>query len=913
MRSLWMNLNEAEQEAVRATKAFLNGRLEDQATVDWALRPGSYDNVKRLAILDLIDSSEGRRITEPWRSAWRLLEESWNHASAEKRNSPNIYDVQDRLRTGDRSGSLVAAIVALVAPRLGIKPFFKSDLPVLKRSVRPQKAKDLFSMFLTSGNVVDPGLLELEHLADVSFLVSLAHALDSAVINGLDVAKRCGWSGEGSLWRLGWLNRVYYVPNSERADGDNEPDEFHQGIAPSVKLLYAVVSRLVCIDISAANEFASRFKLTNSQVYLRLLAALSRDIRLASSKDVGTLLLSLDDRCFWDLHNYPEIAELRAKRFNNLDHHDQTQLTSRIRKHPPRNQFPKRADSKRVRTARLYCAVRELRRITIAGATLPKNDEVWLDANISQFSHLVQMTRLDQDFPDSVKAYAVPPNPDSRYDLLVGEERLKALEAALSSTHGGWDDDPARRAVDWIRQPGNSSKLLVDLYSIPNGGATFIEVWNRFGWTHSSDVQQSECAEKRDLSMETARVLALLSKLPETTVHKAIDGISHWISVWEKQIVSLPEGFQVWFKLWPIAIKVTNAEQPDVEEVSLNTVAQFSDDRELMNLDTYNTPTGKLVGVFLAACPNRQANPHPFEVGSELRNMRDLIVSVNGRSRLIALHRLIDFLPYFLHADPDWTHENLIKPLKVDNLEAIALWRTIARQIQFSDILKIIGETMVERTLDLRLGRKTQRSLAFSLAIECLHSFQEKREPAVPYPCIRQMIRSLDDDGRAFVAKAVRDFVHTISEPHEAKHAPPSPEEVFLTAATPFLQQVWPQERSLATPGTSRALANLPATARESFTDAVDAIDRFLMPFECWALHDYGIYNGGERTFKLSNIDNPGKAMAFLRLLDLTIGTSAESVIPRGLADALEQIRKIAPNLEENQAFRRLATAARPL
>jgi hypothetical protein len=62
---------------------------------------------------------------------------------------------------------------------------------------------------------------------------------------------------------------------------------------------------------------------------------------------------------------------------------------------------------------------------------------------------------------------------------------------------------------------------------------------------------------------------------------------------------------------------------------------------------------------------------------------------------------------------------------------------------------------------------------------------------------------------------------------------------------------------------------------------------------------------------KLSNIDNHKKAAAFLRLLDLTIGTAEGSVIPYDLADALDQIRKIAPKLAENQIFRRLATSAR--
>ena len=122
---------------------------------------------------------------------------------------------------------------------------------------------------------------------------------------------------------------------------------------------------------------------------------------------------------------------------------------------------------------------------------------------------------------------------------------------------------------------------------------------------------------------------------------------------------------------------------------------------------------------------------------------------------------------------------------------------------------------------------------------------------------------------------------------------------------------MWPQERSLATPGVSGALADLPATSGEAFAEAVDTIARFLVPFECWSMIDYGLRseNGGEK--KLSLIDDQTKASALLRLLDLTVGTSEGAVIPHDLTDALDQIREVAPTLADAPAFRRLSTSAR--
>jgi hypothetical protein len=672
-----------------------------------------------------------------------------------------------------------------------------------------------------------------------------------------------------------------------------------------------VVSRLVDIHLSGAVEFVRRWKLTNSPVHLRLWAALSRDSRVIPTNEVGAVLLSLDDRRFWSLHDYPEIAELRARRFSELDPHQQSALTARIRKRPPRHQWPREADADRRESARLYWAVRELRRIEMAGAPLLKRDQAWLHARIHEFPDLVQMVRLDEGFWNSPKAHWVPPNPDSRYDLLAGEERLTALEAALSSARSGWDDDPAGRAADWIRQPGNPARVLVDLESVPDGGVAFVRVWDQFSRAHSPETGQGEEAAQRDLPAESVRVLSLLDKLPEATIRQAIHGISQWLSAWEKQVVVVPAGFSVWLRLWPIAVEVTNAQQSVEEEIHLNTVMQSSNDHEPMDLDTLDTPAGELVGVFLASYPNPLGNDRPFNVDGGPRRMRDAIIAAPGRSGLIALHRMIEELPNFLRADPDWTREHLITPLTADNEEARVLWRAIACRTHFSDVLKIIGGPMAERATDRRLDRDTRRSLVFSLVIECLNAFREQREPAVPYARIQQMIRSLDDEVRAYGAEAVQRFVREVSASHDGGPAPPSPAQLFRSAAAPFLQLVWPQERSLATPGVSRALADLPATAQEAFAEAVDAIKRFLVPFECWSMVDYGLYGEDNGRLKLSSIDNHAKAAALLRLLDLTIGTTEGSVIPYDLADALDQVRRVAPHLAKNQIFRRLATAAR--
>ena len=905
-------LNEKDQALYRAIIAFLSSRLEEYATIEWALRLKPHDNVKRWALLSVINNTNQAEVSEPWRSAWRFIEESWETAVVEDEGQTDVYHAHARLRAGDRSGSLVNAIVDLVSPQLKIEVFTDGHRRFRKPVKRPANIHELFLIALTSGELVDPSKLGLEELDDSNFLVSLGHALDAVVGKGLDMARRIGWDGEYRLWRLGQLYRVYYVPDAHRGHDEHEPDEFNRGIAPSVKLLYATVARLVDIEVNKAIDFVSQWKQRKSPVYLRLWAALSRDPQLTSADDVGNMLLSLDDRKFWGLHDYPEIAELRSRRFSEIDPAKQGELIARLRKCPPRRQWPKKADAQRVKEGRLYWAVRELRRIELGGATLPHVDKIWLDSRIHLFPDLIEMTRIDDGFLGTTKAKIIPPNPDSRFDLLAGVDRLKALEAALSSSvRTGWNDDPAKRADDWMRAKGNPEHLISDLESVIDSGIGFMHVWEHFGWAHSPPGDIHGDLQRQEVQFECQRVLLLLAKLPYETTYAAIDGIAHWLSSWEKQISTIQEGFSVWFKIWPVAVESTNAQHVADDETYVNILERSSDNTIYREIDTLNSPAGKLVGVFLAACPTIAGDEKPFSLNRELKAMRDTIITASGRAGLIGLHRMIEALPYFLRADSDWTIDHLIKPLNSETADAKVLWHAIGRRSHSSKLLKIIGEQMVVRATDPDLSRATRRSLVFSLVVECLLSLHEKREPAVPYVDVTQMIRTLDDEIRAYGAEVVQQFVRDLSTYNETNKNPYRPEEIFRSAAAPFLQNVWPQERSLATPGVSRAFARLPASAEEAFVEAEMSIERYLVPFDCWSMVNYGLYGRQDDKPKLRIIDTADKAEALLRLLNLTIGTGDRSVIPHDLTDALDYIREIAPRLEENQIFRRLATAAR--
>jgi hypothetical protein len=897
------HLSGQDREVFAAICAFLSGRLAETATIDWALQLGVDDTLKRMALLELANSPDATKMREPWRSAWRLIEESWNGPPVEPLQHRNLHEVQRRLKAGDRSGSLVSAIVDLVAPRLEVRPFGSLDLYFRQLPKRPRKAGDLFSVGLIGGEVVDPGTLQFDVLDDRYLLRSLARALDAAVLVGVDLAERIGWDGRRGL---GQLDCVGYVQD----ESNQSAQGLVEGLAPSVKLLHSVVSRLVDVDVTIAIEFVRRWSVTNSAIHLRLWASLSCDSRLTPASEVGNALLALPHVPFWNISEYPEISELRAMRFTELEAGQQAALAARVRKRPPSKCLPRTGDASRRESTRTRWAARELRRIEVAGGSLPSSAKAWLEEKIDAFPQLRQMTDANVETRDTGGVRLVPPNPDSRYDLLQGPERLRALETALSSARSGWDDDPAERAEDWISLPGRAVELIADLESVPDGDAPYPKILGLVGFSHSPSAVQGEDATKRNIARECAHVLSLLAKLPEMVLRQAIDGISSWFYRWQVHVVVLPDGLDMWLKLWPIAVEATNTRQPVADEMDLNVTTKSSDTGNANRRDILNTPVGLLMGVFLVACPKIHGSERPFAVASSLRTMRDAIITAHGQAAFIAQHRMIECLDYFLRADPEWTQEHLITVLHTDDAKGIALWHAVALRPRHSRVLKIIGGPMADRVTNARLDRETRKGLVLSLVIECLNAFRESRAPEVQYARIQQMIRSLDDEVRAFAAEAIHRFVRDLSNPSPDNPNPPLAEKLFQTAASPFLQKVWPQERSLATPGVSRALAPLPAESCGAFVQAVDAIERFLVPFECWSMFEYGLWGEEDGKTKLSGIDDGEKASALLHLLDLTIGPEG-SVVPEDIGDALDQIERAEPRLAEEGSFRRLSAAAR--
>ena len=890
------SLSESDRRLFESVGLFISGRLKDQDILEWALRLNSRQVVERLAVQLEVDH-RGDDLSGAWLEVWRLLIEAWDSGELPDHNSVDEVHAQRRLTAGDRSGDMVRRIVDLVRPVLVAKS-------AATKKTTPKSFSDLLSIEITSPHPIDPNTLGITQINEVSFLTEIAEELDSLISKTMSIARRIGH--DSSDWRIGLPRRVYCAHRLPPEEHD--PDDFTRGIAAATKLLCAVVGRIAEINESSAGPFISRWRVAEDTLRKRLWCVMAREHQRATPTQVYDMLARSTQKQFWSLDTTPEFAEVRAIRFLDMSGQQQLGLIARLRKGPPVSFWGKGSDNEKVQRARLSRTVRELRRIEICGGTIPKNYSKWYQESLTKFPELVEMNSLEEHFWSFKRTTWSQSNSDPKFDDFSGAERLALLETALLQERGGWDDDPADRATNWIQDANNSQALIADFELSENAGAMFPNVWERFGRSHRP--RASEEDGKLQEQTDAERVLRLLSLLPADTNAAAIEGITAWLDAWDKVVGASLSFGSVWMNLWPIAAAATNADGLDDLD-PLNTNIRSGDELDPSDLDTLNTAAGRLVGSFVQICPTFTTGENPFTQHPQLKEMRDACLSIAGRSGLIARYRFIhDMLEYLLAADSEWAQKILLDPLLDDSRESLILWRALARRRRFSRVVKRIGPAMISRVADERLGSDARRTLAVSVVLEILHAFNERRIPEVALHDVTQMLRSASNDVRVDVAKVLEQFVTNMGAPSEDGGVRKSVEALFQDSIRPFLEDVWPQESGLSTPAVARGLADLPAACGNEFAGAVQAIYRFLVPFESWSLFDYGLRDRNNHD-SLNIINSPEKASALLNLLDATIIGADGVAVPRELSTALEKVSGISPSLSQRPAFRRLATLAR--
>lgn len=883
--------------ATQLCQIVLDRRLTDGAMLRWAAGLKPHQASERRAVANEVEWRLDQSVPEPWRTAWRLVADA-HLAPVVSEDRHEDHRLERRVKSGDRSSGLIANIARLVAPRLDVGWRAEMAGNGGHQSRKPRAVGDLLILSLTSGRVELGSGLSLDGVNETAFLVELAEALEAEVVRGLQLGRRIGWHRGRGPWWLGGLDRI----RLRHGDQANDPDRFHTGIAPAVRVLMHALDRLATVDAAAARPFLQRWLARSDSVHQRMWAAAAISPALADADQASNFLMQLSPEHAWEARGFPEFAELRAVRFPEFGTVAQRAITDTLLRGPPSKVLGRHGTAEERKRWRVGLIVRELTRIEATGAELPPRARDWLSEHRSAFEEFVAGA-VDSGFPVEPSAGWVSPSPDADLDALDGEVLPATIDARLRSGGSHWDG-PSRGARDWIKAPGRPLRLARALIAAPDSTERFGMAWDVLGHYFRPQAGEDEQAMGLSNSLPVAReVLRAVLAMSDPVLGEATSGLADWLANWARHLGGDGEVPRAIARIWPFAV-ASGRETKDPKEYEDETRAEA----KRVSHDSLNSPIGDLTGAFLGVCPGLAKVARPFEVDADLRVVRDLVAQTPGRPGIVARYRCTTALPWFMRADPAWTEEALLSRLEAGP-ESDILWHAVAYSDNRRHVVARLGRLMARRAMGDGLEKEIRRSLVERVCFALLNDMLDGLTLDDFIPDALQMLRSVPDELRADAARAVERFANYFAKQAEGAHAPP--EEAFDRAIQPFMQRVWPQERILVTPATAKALASIPAASGRRFAAAVAALRRFLVPFESWSVYDWGIEASDGHAVPAGIIVGANEAAAALDLLDLTIGHNPDVRVPRGLDLMLATISAQGQALRRDARFRRLEALLR--
>lgn len=849
---------------------FIDGRLKDPAILTWAAGLGPQAGAERRAVRDAVFSrSEG--LSEPYITAWRCVIEAWRDGTADDPDM-TAFEIKAAIARGVDPRLFLDAIVGLAAPRLRVRA--RSPLSAAPRG-KPTEVGHLLTIDFEPDHHVKLDDIGLEGCTDRRVWDELLDRAEGVLFSGLHLSERLG-----QTWSANWITRVYPV----EGEGEEDPDAFRGSFMPITRLVAAALSRLAAVDPDAAAIRANGLAARRWPIARRLWAFAAFDPAIVSGKSLGEWLAMLSDEEVWNAYQFPELVELRVRRYGEIPSPERRSFERRLRRGPPARLF--RRDIGRAQRAerRIGDAFAELRRLQHSGADLTPASAAWLENH----AHLENAREPDAlyDKGDNFRQSSSGPGLD-----LSRAEVFAELDAAL--TEHPYTD--GRAALDTVAAHWDSifHRIQSDTALLVHGrlvGALAFSLRDRLG---AVDQNESEA----DNTTRVSAFVDLLDQIPDSARPTAAPGVSYWFSSAVERLpgdVRLPP---LWLAYWPFAALVTNTSERAEDDGVFDPAPN-----EQLASEASNSAVGRMMTAYFRLLPSGEAWRQAFD-DPNLARARDVILSTKGEAGRQGLYRLLLEVRFLNHVDSRWTQSRLLEPLGERDGVAPELWDAISRiDLLVPEALAQIATEMARRITDVRLPMEVRARLAERLVLPVAIALRDGGEPPVSLESVQQLLRLGGVEVRRACARGLTRWV-------EAGN-PPSAH--FEQGVLPILEGGWPKDQSLQAPEIADAFAPLPAATETAFSEAVEALVDLLVPFDVWSLWEYRIYqkeDDGQRELKIPR--NEQEARALLKLLDLTIGDEDDAIIPHDLDLALSGIVAHWRQGTQDRRFGRLAAFAR--
>jgi hypothetical protein len=809
----------------RLLSLWVRNRLGEEETIKWAITalkqiPGEL-GTNTVGLFDSLNdqAQASTEISPATKKVWSLLN-TVAKESAHREALFVIHETRQRIKDGSLRAEHIDQLIDSFRPRLKASepsPRVTTDEGVTDdplRWVRWSFESLIRPADGSSSALTQSGLKRIPS----DLLNRLVEKGTSALKDALLLARDIGWIGADRDFPNSLVRRVFSpgIAASEQKSGseDRDLDDLNDDFVPLVRLLSTSLDLLAGKSIEAAANIAETWRKEFGGLFLRLFAFAAWNPKLVSGWKVAAFLENIDDHSFWRWLAFPEIASLRAIRWDALPKAIRSKIEGRLLAGPSNLAF--RTTEAIPEATIKYHRDHELARLVDAGLDVP-----------NEFRRLVEARRADDTaFPSKVfkieyglpgaRAIFLPKGDSDRFSEVPNEKLLAALAEPRKEFLFNRGSD-----AEAFARTANGKRRILDTLDITNEDDSNSELaWQLLlsGPQEKSDDTNSD----REIAQRTAQIAL---NLPSELFQRLAGNLCYWLDYADSYVPNFECADQLWLALLPHAAAKANKEE---EKVDAATTIDLT-------MAALNEPLGHLLSMYLRRCPTI---PDTKAERPQLpANFTNALKTLSGRAKELLVNHIATSLNYFSYVDKSWANEAVIEPMTKDDQVSERIWEAFGKygRVAPPDVWARLQPFHFRRLGSMKLSPEAKRRLTEMCVVIWAWSKDPKSRYMIDVANFRLALGLSGDDVRRSAAWQFSLFFRgkRDDESDDRQH----PGRLWRRLGPKFFEDVWPLEPTLQSGGTAHNFARIPAeVGSEEFANAVSTVLPYLMPFEVWAV-----------------------------------------------------------------------------
>ncbi len=766
------------------------GRLNEQfaSLVEEELERISTNEIKDEALKHNVTGTNERNAIPSiqMRTLWRLLlsgrvKSTWHN--------PSLYSWERRLKREGLSTTLRLELRELLAPKVVLKKPYRWVEEYRNLTDEPPRIKELvdWELVLTSDHINSA----MHDLGDSHWMSALPYLLDDFQFLLLDALNLQNELGEAD-------------DHDDRSRFDLpsiSPHKQNRGYRDWVKLIELLRDSWMVVyatDETRASKIAQNWFEQPFPTFKRLaLYAASQTGCIQEDQWVDWLLVE-DSWWLWTEDTRREVCRLLVLQGRHLAELSKNRLEIAILNGPPRNMYRQDLEEERWQHLITRSVWLRLAKLRSSGIALgPMAAKRFLDISVSHPTWQLTPNQSDE-FSYWMSGSGDPDYEDSRQvDIAprMRKELVQWLTKPKSELHL-FDEDTWSEVC---RTRFSHSFSALDELAKTN-------VWPAVRWREALDVWSEDALILRSWKFAAKLVMTM----PNAVMQEAIYAVSRWIQSASKLINRNDE------MLLGLCRRILEMELDSDSSIRIHRNGVVIEDPVSSAI---NHPIGHITQALINLWFKQNPNDNdqlPNDLKPLFTMICDMQIDRYRHGRVLLGSQLIAFF----RVDRNWTEQYLLPSFSWDNpSEAKSVWEGFLWSPRLYQPLLIAFKTQFLDTANhyAELGEHRQQFITFLTYVALA------RVEDYTIAEYRAAFSMLPQKGLEEVAQALCQALEGSGEQCE---------DYWQNRVQPFLQQIWPKSRNLATSSSSESLARLAIAARGEFPAAYAAVRGWLHPIE---------------------------------------------------------------------------------